>query len=117
MSFSSSQIAFAPNGLTVALAANNPSPTGVQALPTYPNADVGQFRIVNTSTTLTAHIGWGVTAGAAQTNAAAAAAGVPAAGLPILPNADAVIRLAPGAFLSAFATGATTVFVTPGQGL
>ena len=119
MSFSSSQIAFNPTGNTVAITANNPAPTGVQALPRNPNytLDVGQFRVVNSSTTLVVHIGWGATAAAAAANAAAAASGTPAAGLPILPNGVEVLRFTPGVFFSAFASGASTVFITPGQGL
>ena len=116
MSFSSSQIAFNPTGNTIAITANNPAPTGVTAPPKYMR-DAGQFRIVNSSTTTIAHLGWGATAALAQTNAAAAASGAPAAGLPLLPGAIEVIRLAPGTFLSAFASGATTIFITPGQGL
>lgn len=119
MSFSSSQIAFNPTGNTVAITANNPAPTGVQALPRNPNytLDVGQFRVVNSSTTTIVHLGWGATAALAQTNAAAAASGTPAAGLPILPGGVEVLRFTPGIFFSAFATAASTVFVTPGQGL
>ena len=119
MSFSSSQIPFNPIGNTVAITANNPAPTGVTALPTNPNytQSVGQFRIVNSSTTTIVHLGWGATAAAATANAVAAAAGAPAAGLPILPGAIEVLRFTPGIFFSAFATGASTVFITPGQGL
>ena len=119
MSFSSSQIAFNPIGNTIAITANNPAPTGVTALPTNPNytLDVGQFRVVNSSTTTTIHLGWGPTAALAQTNAAAAASGAPAAGLPMLPGGTEILRFSPGVFFSAFASGATTVFITPGQGL
>lgn len=46
-----------------------------------------------------------------------AAAGVPAAGLPLLPGACEVLRFTPGIFFSGFATVASTVFITPGQGL
>lgn len=119
MSFSSSQIPFNPTGNTVAITAANPAPTGVQALPTNPNytLDVGQFRIANSSTGNIVHLGWGPTAALAQTNAVAAASGTPAAGLPILPGAIEVLRFTPGIFFSAFAAGASTVFITPGQGL
>ena len=118
MSFSSSQIPFNPTGNTVAITAANPAPTGVQALPTNPNytLDVGQFRIVNAGPD-TVHLGVGPTAALAQTNAVAAASGTPAAGLPILPGAIEVLRFTPGIFFSAFAAGASTVFITPGQGL
>ena len=119
MSFSASQVAFNPTGNTVAITANNPAPTGVTALPTNPNytLDVGQFRIANSSTSNVVHLGWGATAAAAATNAAAAASGTPAAGLPILPGGVEVLRFTPGVFFSAFASSASTVFITPGQGL
>lgn len=118
MSFSSSQIAFNPTGNTVAITANNPAPTGVTALPTNPNftLDVGQFRVINSGAVIV-HLGWGVTAAAATANAVAAAAGAPAAGLPLLPGACEVLRFTPGIFFSGFATVASTVFITPGQGL
>lgn len=119
MSFSASQVAFNPTGNTVAITANNPAPTGVTALPRNPDytLDVGQFRVVNSSTGTIIHLGWGATAAAAATNAAAAASGTPAAGLPILPGGVEVLRFTPGVFFSAFASSASTVFITPGQGL
>lgn len=113
-----SQIPFNPQGLTIAVAANVAAPAGVQA-PVFAqlsNQAVGQFRIVNSSTN-TVHLGVGATAALAQSNAVAAAAGAPAAGIPLLAGAVEIIRFAPDVFFSGVAAGASTVFVTPGQGL
>lgn len=113
-----SQIAFAPLGNTIAITAANPSPSGVQAPLSAQNSahDAGQIRVVNSSNNII-HLGIGATAASAQTNAAAAAAGSPAAGIPLLSGAVEILRVAPGSFFSGFASGASTLFITPGQGL
>lgn len=111
-----SQIPFNPMGLTVAIAANTPAPDGVQA-PVFSSAqETGQVRIVNSSVN-TVHLGVGSTAAIAKANAVAAAAGVPAAGIPLLAGAVEILRFGQGAFFSGVAGAASTVFITPGQGL
>jgi len=112
------QLAFAPLGLTVAITANNPAPTGVLIPLAPPNATAtgGQFRVVNASNA-TVHLGFGSTAALASTNAAEATSGNPAKGLPLLSGAVEIIRVAPGLFFSAFAAGASTIYITPGEGL
>lgn len=114
-----SQIAFNPQGNTVVVAANTVAPAGVAAAVKAPFVpqDAGQYRIVNSSPNLV-HLGVGTDAASAQAAAVAAAAGVPAAGIPLLAGAVEILRFAPGSFFSGIsAAGASTVFVTPGQGI
>ncbi len=113
-----SQIPFRPMGLTVVVAANSTAPDGVQAPVTglQAAAETGQIRIVNAGSNLV-HLGVGGTAAAAKANAVAAAAGVPAAGVPLLAGAVEVLRFSAGMYFSGVASGATTVYITPGMGL
>ncbi len=113
-----SQIAFNPQGPTVAITAASSAPTGVQALVTQMsrNAAVGHFRIINTGN-VTVHLGVGSTAASAAANAVAATSGTPAAGIPLVPGAVEVLRFAPNLFFSGFASENTTLYITPGQGL
>lgn len=113
-----SQIAFNPQGETVVIAAAVAPPLGVQ-VPVYEKFSshvAGQMRIVNASNN-TVHLGVGPTAAAAQANAVAATAGNPAAGIPLLAGAVEVLRFPAGSFFSGVASGATTVYLTPGEGL
>lgn len=113
-----SQIAFAPQGNTIVVAATTPAPSGVQApiQTRYSGQDTGQVRIVNTGAVIV-HLGIGSTAAEAATNAVAAAAGSPAAGIPITAGATQILRFPSGAFFSGLSASAATVFITPGQGL
>lgn len=113
-----SQIPFNPQGPTVVVAADAAAPLGVQApvAVAYAAMETGQVRIVNSGTN-TVHLGVGATAAAAQTAAVAAAAGAPAAGIPLLSGATEILRFSPGMFFSGVAAAASTVFITPGQGL
>lgn len=113
-----SQIAFNPQGKTVVVAAAAIAPLGVQ-VPVdqrFAAQESGQVRIVNIGTN-TVHLGVGATAAAAQANAVAAAAGSPANGIPLVAGAVEIMRFGPGLYFSGVASGATTVYVTPGQGL
>lgn len=113
-----SQIAFNPQGETVVIAAAVAPPLGVQ-VPVYEKFSAhvaGQMRIVNASTN-TVHLGFGPTAAIAKENAVAAAAGNPSAGIPLLAGAVEVLRFPAGSFFSGAASGATTVYMTPGEGL
>lgn len=113
-----SQIAFAPFGNTVVIAADVAAPSGVQTPVFTPFAaqETGQIRVVNASVNVV-HLGIGSTAALAQTNAVAATAGNPAKGIPLLAGAVEILRVAPGSFISGAASAASTVYVTPGQGL
>ena len=113
-----SQIAFNPQGKTVVVAAAAVAPLGVQAPvdQRFSAQETGQVRVVNASTNLV-HIGVGPTAALAQANAVAAAAGVPAAGIPLVAGAVEILRFPVGSYFSGLAAGATTVYVTPGEGI
>lgn len=113
-----SQIAFNPQGNTVVVAAAATAPAGVQAPVNikFNEQETGQIRIVNAGANLV-HLGVGPTAALAQANAVAAAAGTPAAGIPLLAGAVAIMRFPIGSYFSGLASGATTVYLTPGEGL
>ena len=113
-----SQIAFNPQGKTVVVAAAAIAPLGVQAPvdQRFNAQETGQVRVVNAGTA-TVHLGVGLTAAAAQANAVAATAGNPAAGIPLVAGAVEVLRFSSGMYFSAVAAAATTVYITPGEGL
>lgn len=113
-----SQIAFNPQGETVVVAAAAVAPAGVQA-PVYRQLsaqETGQVRVVNSGANIV-HLGVGPTAAVAQSNAVAALAGNPAPSIPLLPGAVEILRFGAGAFFSGAAAVATTVYITPGEGL
>lgn len=113
-----SKLAFSPLGQTVVVAAAASAPAGVQA-PTRSNGntpDSGQYRIVNAGSN-TVFLGVGPTAAAAQANAVAPVAGTPSNAIVLVPGAVEVFSIGVNAFFSGLASGATTVYVTPGSGL
>lgn len=113
-----SQIAFAPLGKTIAVAAAASAPTGIQA-PVYAKfnpQNAGQYRFINNGTT-TVFLGTGPTAALAQAAAVAPVAGTPSDAIVLVPGAVEIIRFNKDTFFSGLASGATTVYVTPGQGL
>lgn len=113
-----SQIAFTPLGKTIAVAAASTAPTGVQApvAEKFNPQNAGQYRIVN-SGTVAVFLGFGSTAADAAANAVAPVAGTPSNALALLPGAIEVLRFNKDTFFSGLAASATTVYVTPGQGL
>lgn len=113
-----SQIAFNPQGKTVVVAAAGTASTGVQA-PVYEKfnpQNAGQYRFVNAGTN-TVFIGTGPTAALAEAAAVAPVAGTPSDAIALLPGAVEVIRFNKDTFFSGLAAAATTVYVTPGEGL
>jgi hypothetical protein len=113
-----SQIAFTALGKTVVVAAAGTAPTGVQA-PVYEKfnpQNTGQFRIVNTGPSIV-FLGTGPTAALAQAAAVAPVAGTPSDAVVLLPGAIEVLRFNKDTFFSGLASSATTVYVTPGQGI
>ena len=113
-----SQIAFAPLGNTVVVAATTSAPTGIQA-PVYAKFDpqnTGQFRFVNAGTT-TVFLGTGSTAAEATANAVAPVAGTPSAAIVLVPGAVEILRFNQTTFFSGLSSAAATVYITPGQGL
>lgn len=111
MSFSSSQIPFAPLGDTVTITADVAAPVGVQALVKSPEYNAGQYRVVNASVN-TIFLGIGPTAAIAQTRAGAVGTSIP-----MVAGAVEIIRLGQDVFLSGSASAASTLYITPGQGL
>ena len=115
---SNSQIAFSPLGNTIAVAAAASAPAGIQA-PVFAKFDpqsAGQYRFVNGGVT-TVFIGTGVTAAEAAANAVAPVGGTPSVAIPLLSGAVEIIRFNKDTFFSGLASAATTVYITPGQGL
>ena len=113
-----SQIAFIPQGKTVVVAAAAVAPAGVQA-PVYEKFNTqatGQYRIVNAGSN-TVFLGTGATAALAQAAAVAPVAGTPSDAIVLVPGAVEVLRFNKDTFFSGLASAATTVYVTPGQGL
>jgi hypothetical protein len=113
-----SQIAFNPQGKTVVIAAAGVAPAGIQA-PVYEKfnpQNAGQYRFVNAGTN-TVFLGTGATAALAQAAAVAPVAGTPSDAIVLVPGAVEILRFNKDTYFSGLASGATTVYVTPGQGL
>jgi hypothetical protein len=113
-----SQIAFAPLGNTVVVAAAASAPTGIQA-PVYAKFDpqnAGQFRFINAGTT-NVFLSTGSTAAEATANAVAPVAGTPSAAIVLVPGAVEILRFNQTTFFSGLSSAAATVYITPGQGL
>ncbi len=117
-----SQIAFNPQGNTVLLAAAAVPPTAVQAPVNtrFSAQETGQVRMVNAGSA-TVYLGVGPSAAIALANATAAlsltANGDSEAVIPLVAGAVEVMRLPAGIFFSGLATSASTVYITPGEGL
>lgn len=113
-----SQIAFNPQGKTVVIAAAATAPDGVQApvLEFNNQQAAGEYRFVNDGAN-TVFLGVGNTAATAKANAVAPVAGTPSSAIVLVPGAVEVMRFGVNSFFSGLAAGATTVYVTPGQGL
>lgn len=113
-----SQIPFNPQGKTIVVAAAGTAPAGVQA-PVNTKFDAqatGQVRIVNAGTN-TVHLGVGASASEATANAVAAVAGTPGTGLPLVAGAVEILRFPVGSYFSGLAVSATTLYITPGEGI
>ena len=113
-----SQIAFNPIGETVVVAAAAVAPAGVQA-PVYEKfnpQNAGQYRFVNAGSD-TVFLGTGPTAAEATANAVAPVAGNPSPAIVLVPGAVEILRFNKDTYFSGLAAAATTVYITPGQGL
>lgn len=113
-----SQIAFAPLGETIVVAATAVAPTGIQALvfPKFDAQSTGQYRIINAGAN-TVFLGTGPSAAEAAANAVAPIAGNPSPAIVLVPGAVEILRFSPNIYFSGLAAAATTVYVTPGQGI
>jgi len=118
MSGSNSQIAFAPLGKTIVVAAAASAPTGIQA-PVYAKFDpqnTGQYRFINAGST-TVFLGTGPSAAEATANAVAPVAGTPSAAIVLVPGAVEVLRFGRASFFSGLASAASTVYIVQGEGM
>ena len=116
---SNSQIAFAPLGETVVVAADAAAPTGVQA-PVHTRLDgqaVGQYRLINASAVNTVFLGFGSTAALAQTNAVAPIGGTPSSAIVLLPGSVEILRFNTNTFFSGLAAASSTVYIVQGEGI
>jgi len=113
-----SQIAFAPMGETVVVAAAASAPTGVQALvdARFDAQSTGQYRIINSSSNIV-FLGVGSTAALATANAVAPIAGDPSPAIVLVPGAVEVLRFTIEAYFSGLATSASTVYIVQGEGM
>jgi hypothetical protein len=113
-----SQIAFSPLGQTIVVAADAAAPVGIQATVStkFDAQNAGQYRFVNAGTN-TVFIGTGASAAEATANAVAPIAGTPSAAIPLLSGAIEILRFNQSTYFSGLASAATTVYITPGQGL
>jgi hypothetical protein len=118
MSGSNSQIAFAPLGKTIVVAAAASAPVGIQA-PVYVKFNTqsaGQYRFINAGTT-TVFLGTGPTAASAAAASVAPVAGTPSDAIVLVPGAVEILRFNKDTFFSGLSSAAATVYVTPGQGI
>ena len=113
-----SQIAFTQLGNTIVVAATTSAPTGIQAtvFTKFDAQNAGQYRFVNAGTN-TVFIGTGATAAEATAIADAPIAGTPSAAIPLLSGAIEILRFNQATYFSGLAAAATTVYITPGQGI
>jgi hypothetical protein len=113
---SASQFPFQPLGKTHLLVAASPAPAPIQVEVDETTTGSGQYRIVNAGTN-TVFLGVGATAAQATARAAAIVAGTPTDTIVLLPGAVEVLRFNNNAFFTGFASSATDLYITPGQGL
>jgi hypothetical protein len=113
-----SQIAFTPLGQSIVVAATTSAPAGIQA-PVYAKFDpqnAGQYRFINAGTA-TVFLGAGASSAEATAKAVAPVAGTPSAAIVLVPGAVEILRFNQATYFSGLASAATTVYITPGQGL
>lgn len=106
--------AFTKTGNTVTFLAATSAPTAVQAV----SATLGgnQYRIINTSSSVTVFLGYGTTAAEANTAASVVTTTSPA--FPLLPGTDEILSFVPNAYFTGVTnSGNATVYITPGDGL
>lgn len=103
-----SQYPFAPvSAATITFTAATVVPTAVQS-----TAGVDQYLVTNTSSTTVVQLGYGTTAGAAQTNANTAGSFIV-----LLPNTTQVFQLSKNLYFSGYAASNSAVYITPGYGM
>jgi hypothetical protein len=113
---SASQFPFQPLGKSHLLVAASPAPTPIQVNVDDTTTGSGQYRVVNNGLNVV-FLGVGATAAQATARAAAIVAGTPTDTIVLVPGAVEVLRFNNNAFFTGFASGATDLYITPGQGL
>jgi hypothetical protein len=115
---SNSQIAFNPLGKTVVVPAAVSASTAVQApvLAKYNPQNTGQYRLVNAGDNIV-FLGTGPSAAIAQAAAVAPIAGTPSDAIVLVPGAVEVLRFNIDTYFSGLSSAATTIYITPGQGI
>jgi hypothetical protein len=103
---------FTPSGNTVTFTAATTAPAAIQAVSTTLGGN--QYRILNAGS-VTAFLGVGITAAAA--NSAAAVVTSSGAAIPLLAGTDEIITFVPNAYFTGV-TGSSTavIYITPGDG-
>ena len=105
--------AFTKLGNTVVFTAATTAPAAVQAVSTTLGGN--QYRIINPGS-VTVFLGYGTTATEANTNATVVT--TTGAALPLLPGTDEILTFVPNAYFTGItASGSTSVYITPGDGL
>lgn len=105
---------FRPKGLTYAISAAASAPTAV-AVAGPVSGDVAYM--VSNSGTVWAFLAYAQSAAQANANAAAPVAGTPQPVIALAPGVSKVYTLTGGQFFTAVAASATTVYITPGEGV
>lgn len=106
--------AFTKTGNTVTFTASTSAPTPVQAVSSTLGGN--QYRIINTSTSVTVFLGYGQTSSESSNNAIVVSTTSPA--YPLLPGTDEILTFMPNAYFTGItSSGSAVVYVTPGDGL
>jgi hypothetical protein len=103
---------FTPSGNTVTFTAATTAPAAIQAISTTLGGN--QYRILNAGS-VTAFLGIGTTAAAANTAAAVVTSSGSA--IPLLAGTDEIITFVPNAYFTGVTSSSTAVvYITPGDG-
>jgi hypothetical protein len=103
---------FTPSGNTVTFTAATTAPAAIQAISTTLGGN--QYRILNAGA-VTAFLGIGTTAAAANTAAAVVTSSGSA--IPLLAGTDEIITFVPNAYFTGVTSSSTAVvYITPGDG-
>ena len=105
--------AFTKTGNTITFAADVTAPTPVQCLSTTLGGN--QYRIINNGK-VTVFLGYGSSAANATNSAVLVTSSQ--SSFPLLPSTDEILTFVPNAYFTGItASGAATIYITPGDGL
>lgn len=109
---------FMPMGKTILVASAATAPAGVQAPPTDTNAlEACQFRVHNSSNSVTTFYAYGDTNTGAANNAVAANASTSQHSYPLPPGGIEVITAPRNTYWSSYSASNVSVYITPGAGV